>query len=217
MSEQSTLVTAEHFRYIAEHTAVDDAFLTALKQAAVDEGLPQIWIAPEQAALMQIVLRAMGAREVVEVGTLGGYSAISMARALPDGGRVRTIEVDEKHAAFARRWVEKSDVADRVIVIHGSAVQVLPTLGSGTADAVFIDADKENYPRYLEQCVRIVRPGGAIMVDNAFAFGELLSAAPKRDDVEAIRRFNDLIAGDSRLQSVIVPLGDGCWLAVRRA
>ncbi len=120
MSESSTLVTAEHYRYVAERTAGEDAFLKDLKRAATAEGIPSIWIAPEQASFMQILLRLARARDVVEVGTLAGYSAIAMARALPEGGRVRTIELVAKHADFAERWIAKSDVADRVAVLRGA-------------------------------------------------------------------------------------------------
>ena len=98
MSETSTLVTAEHFKYVAERTAREDPFLADLKQAARDAGIPPIWIAPEQASFMQILLRLARAREVIEVGTLAGYSAIAMARALPEDGRVRTIEIDTARA-----------------------------------------------------------------------------------------------------------------------
>ena len=101
MSDTSTLVTAAHFRYVAERTSREDEFLKDLKRAAVREGIPSIWVAPEQASFMQILLRLARARDVVEVGTLAGYSAIAMARALPEGGRVRTIELVAKHADFA--------------------------------------------------------------------------------------------------------------------
>ena len=111
MSDSSSLVTAEHFRYIAERTAPEDALLIELKKAAIAEGIPPIWIAPEQASFMQILLRAAHVKEVVEIGTLAGYSAITMARALPADGHVRTIEISPKHADFARRWIAKSDVA----------------------------------------------------------------------------------------------------------
>src|SRR6266850_6639635 len=120
MSDVSTLVTAEHFRYVAEHTEREDAFLADLKRAAAAEGIPSIWVAPEQASFMQILLRLTRAREVVEVGTLAGYSAIAMARALPEDGRVRTIELEKKHADFAERWVAKSDVKGKVEVHRGA-------------------------------------------------------------------------------------------------
>ncbi len=215
MSESPTLVTAEHFRYLAARTVQEDAFLADLKRAASTAGIPAIWISPAQASFMQILLKLAGARSVVEVGTLAGYSAIWMARALPPGGKVRTIEISPKHADFARAWVAKSDVADRVEVLLGAGSEVLPTLPTGSADAAFLDADKQSYPLYLKEALRILRPGGLVMVDNAFAFGQLFDAHPTDREAPAVKAFNDLIPQVSGLHSVIVPLGDGCWVGVK--
>ena len=217
MSESSTLVTAAHFEYLAARTRGDDALLRDLKAAARDAGLPPISIAPEQASFLQILLRATGAREVVEVGTLGGYSAIAMARALPPGGRLRTIEYEKKHAEFARAWIARSDVADRITVFHGKGMDVLPGFEADSADAAFLDADKASYPDYLRESLRIVVPGGLVMVDNAFAFGQLLDERPRDREVAAVRAFNDVMAKETRLQSVIVPIGDGVWVGVKLA
>lgn len=215
MSETSTLVTAAHFAYVAERTTREDAFLADLKRAATEEGIPSIWIAPEQASFMQILLRAVRSRSVVEVGTLAGYSAIAMARALPADGMVRTIEIEPKHADFARRWVARSDVAGKVEVNLGSGHDVLTTFESGSADAAFLDADKKSYPAYLDQATRILRPGGLVMVDNAFAFGELFSETPRDGEVQAVRSFNDHMAERNDFTSVIVPIGDGLWVGVK--
>jgi len=212
MSETSTLVGEEHFKYIADRTAPEDKFLQDLKREAGAQGIPNIWIAPLQASFIQILLKLARARDVVEVGTLAGYSAIAMARALPANGRVRTIELEPKHADFAERWIEKSDVAGKIEVFRGAALDVLPRFEDDSADAAFLDADKENYPRYLEECMRIVRNGGLIMADNAFAFGELFEAKP-REGVAAMRRFNDVIAKRRGLHAIIVPFGDGLWVA----
>ena len=214
--ESSTRVTDEHFRYIASRTTPEDAFLSDLKKAAAAEGIPSIWIAPEQASFMQILLRAAGARQVVEVGTLAGYSAIAMARALPQDGKVRTIEIEPRHADFARRWVARSDVAGKVEVLLGGGMDVLPGLAADSADAAFLDADKSSYALYLAEALRIVRRGGLIMVDNAFAFGQLLDPAATDREVPAVRAFNELMAKTAALQSVIVPIGDGLWVGVRR-
>jgi caffeoyl-CoA O-methyltransferase len=214
MSPASTIVTPELFQYLAERTTAQDSFLSELKAAATVAGIPSIWIAPEQASLMQILLRGIRAREVVEVGTLAGYSAISMARALPPEGRVRTIELDPARVQFTRSWVARSDAAGKVEVLEGAGTEMLATLASDSADAAFIDADKPNYPRYLKECMRIVRRGGLIMVDNAFAFGQLFEEGAD-DDVKAVRAFNDLMAKTRELQSVIVPIGDGLWVGVR--
>lgn len=216
MSDTSSPVTAEHFRYIAERTVREDAFLADLKKAASAEGIPPIWVAPEQASFMQILLKLAHAKDVVEVGTLAGYSAIAMARALPEGGLVRTIELNPKHAEFARRWVARSDVAARVVVHQGGGMNVLPGFATGSADAAFLDADKGSYPSYLEECLRIVRPGGLILADNAFAFGQLLDSNATDREVPAVRAFNEVMAKEARLHSVIVPIGDGLWVGVKR-
>ena len=165
---------------------------------------------------MQILLELAQAKDVVEVGTLAGYSAIAMARALPEDGRVRTIELEPKHADFAERWAARSDVVGRIEVHRGAGMDVLPGFATGSADAAFLDADKGSYPRYLAECLRIVRRGGLIMVDNAFAFGELFTEAPSDREVGAMRAFNDHMAKVAGLQSVIVPLGDGLWVGVKR-
>ena len=215
MSAESTLVTAEHFAYLAARTAGDDDFLRDLKAAAREAGLPAIWISPEQASFMGVLLRLSRAERVVEVGTLAGYSAIAMARALPPGGRVSTIELDPRHADFAEEWIARSDVADRVEVLRGAGDDVLPGLADGAVDAVFLDADKAGYVGYLEHARRLLRPGGLFMADNAFAFGELFAEEPRDREVPAVRAFNDHMASTPGFSGVIVPMGDGLWVAVR--
>jgi len=215
MSEGAPTVTHRHFQYLSQRTLCEDPLLRELRQAALAAGLPPIWIAPEQGSFMQILLRVMGAREVVEVGTLGGYSAIWMARALPEGGMVRTIEISGKHAEFAERWIGRSDVASRIRVYRGAGRDVLAQFKAGSADAVFLDADKANYPLYLREALRILRRGGLVMADNAFAFGQLFEDSPTRDDVRDVQIFNDLMAKENALQSIIVPLGDGLWVGVK--
>lgn len=215
MSARSTTVTPAHFEYLAKRTRGDDDFLKRLKSAASAAGMPEIWISPEQASFMQILLKASRARQVIEVGTLAGYSAISMARALPPNGRVRTIELNDEFASFAERWIAKSDVAGRVEVHRGAGLAVLPRFKSGSADAAFLDADKSNYPGYLEESLRIVRRGGLIMVDNAFAFGQLLDERPTDREVPAVRKFNEIMAGEKQVHGIIVPIGDGLWVGVK--
>lgn len=216
MSAKATPITARHFEYIAAHTSQEDYFLRSLKRAASSAGIPEIWISPEQAAFMQILLRLCGAREVIEVGTLAGYSAIVMARSLPAGGRVRTIELSEAHADFAEEWIGRSDVADRIKLHRGDGRKVLPTFAAESADAAFLDADKAGYAMYLEESLRIVRSNGLIMVDNAFAFGQLFDENPTDPEAPAVRAFNERMAGEQRLHSIIVAVGDGCWVGVKR-
>lgn len=215
MSETSTLITAEHFRYIAEHTSQEDDFLRRLKAEARAAGLPAIWIAPEEASLMQVLLKLSRARDVVEVGTLAGYSAICLARALPDGGRVRTIEVSGKHADFAKEWIARSDVAERITLYRGAGKDILPKFNRDSADAAFLDADSPSYPLYLKECLRIVRSGGLIMADNALGYGRLFDRHADDAGVVGIRKFNEVMARETSLNGVIVPLGDGLWVAVK--
>lgn len=217
MSETPAPLSSAHFEYIAAHTLADDDFLVRLKAAALEAGLPQIAIGAAQGSFLQVLTRLSGARELVEVGTLAGYSALRMARALPDGGRVRTIELSGKHADFAEQWIARSDVPDRVEVHRGAGLDVLATFADGSADGAFVDADKESYGAYLEECLRIVRVGGWIAVDNALAFGCLLDPGERSPSVEAVRAFNERIAGEARLQAVLVPIGDGCWVGVRNS
>jgi predicted O-methyltransferase YrrM len=214
MSKASTPVDEQLFGYIAAHTIEEDDFLRDLRVASLAAGLPEIHIAPEQAAFLRIALQAGRARTVVEVGTLGGYSAIAMARALPDDGRVITLEVEPHHAAFAREWIGRSDQRGKVEVRLGDAMATLPTLADESADAVFLDADKERYVDYLRQSMRILRRGGMLFADNVLADGEI--AAGTSAKVNALRAFLDAAQADPGLHAVIVPLGDGCLFGVKQ-
>lgn len=213
MSQTSTRLSGAHYDYIKAHARPEDPFLAELKKEAAKAGIPSIAIAPEQGAFLQVLLRSAGVKDVVEVGTLAGYSAITMARALPADGHVRTVEFAAAHADFAEAWIAKSDVAGKVTVHRGAGREVLPGFASESADAAFLDADKVNYPHYLEECLRILRPGGLVLVDNALAFGRLLDEEDQTESVVAIRKFNDQMAADERVDGVIVPLGDGVWVA----
>jgi caffeoyl-CoA O-methyltransferase len=216
MSEQSTPVDERLFQYIESHTTGEDDFLVQLKKEARTAGLPAIWISPGQAAFLQILLRAVRAQSVVEVGTLAGYSGIVMARALPDNGRLITIELEESHAAFAEKWIGRSDVAGKIQLKRGAAIDVLKTLPDDSADVVFLDADKASYPLYLREGLRILHRGGVLLADNALAHGELFDPASTNASAIAMKAFNEVIVKEKALQSVIVPLGDGIWVGVRR-
>jgi caffeoyl-CoA O-methyltransferase len=213
MSEASTPVTSDYFHYVAAHTTQEDEFLRELKAEARAEGIPPIWISPEQGSFMQILLKAVRAKKIIEIGTLAGYSAVWMARGLPEDGQVQTIEISSKHADFAECWISKSDVGKKITVNRGSGEDILPRLAANSADVAFIDAEKDAYPRLLKECLRIVRRGGLIMADNAFGFGRLLNA--DEPAVAAMRKFNEMIANEPTLQSIIVPIGDGLWVGLK--
>ena len=200
--------------YIASLFARDDDVLAALREAADREGLPPIAISAVTGRLLQILLSAVRAERVLEVGTLGGYSAIWMARGLPPAGRLITIEIEERHAEFARGYIARAGLADRVDVRVGRALDVLPSFDGEQFDAIFLDADKEPLPTYFEWAVRLLRPGGLLIADNALWGGRVLDPATADEGTRGVREFNRRMASDPRVRGTIVPVGDGLAVAV---
>ena len=194
---------------IRTHAAPDAALARAF---AVPEGIPQIQVGPSEGKLLQLLLRLANARKVVEVGTLVGYSAINMARALPADGHVWSIEYEAKHAEVARGNIAAAGLAERITVVVGAGVDVLPTLAPhGPFDAVFIDADKQGYEAYGRWAVANLRPGGLVLGDNAYLFGKLLD---DDDRARAMRGFHEAVAASC--DSVCIPTPDGLVLGIRK-
>jgi predicted O-methyltransferase YrrM len=202
--------------YISGLFAPEDELLASLREEADRTGMPPIAISPDEGRLLQVLLTAIGARDVLEVGTLGGYSAIWMARMLPPGGRLLSIELEPSHAEFARRYVERAGLADRVEIRVGRALDVLPSLDGRQFDAVFLDADKEPLPTYFEWALRLVRPGGLIIADNALWGGRVLDAEVTDAKTMGVRELNRRMASDPRVLSILVPTHDGVAVAVVR-
>jgi caffeoyl-CoA O-methyltransferase len=187
----------------------DDALQFALT-AERDAEMPTIQISPLQGRLLQVLAVACGARKILEIGALAGYSGIWLARALPSGGRLISLEVSEKHAAVARASFERAGLSDRAEVRLGSAMEILPTLMSEAPfDLVFIDADKPPYPAYLDWALKLTRPGSIIVADNCIRGGKPLSE-PVEDDptTRALSEYDHRVATDSRLVSVAFPMDD---------
>ena len=199
-------------RYVNELHAAHDAALAAADAAPDREGVPAIQVGPSEGRLVELLLRMAGARRVVEVGTLVGYSGIWIARALPPDGVLYTIEADPRHAELARRHFETAGVADRVDVRVGKGADILPELsGEGPFDAVFIDADKANYPIYGAWAADNLRPGGLLLGDNAYLFGRLLEDSPEG---EAMRAFHERAV--EAFDTACIPTPDGLLLGIRR-
>mgnify|MGYP002630581314 FL=1 len=213
MSKTSTPVDERLFAYLATKTIPEDDYLAGLRIAAAKAGLPEIHIAPEQAAYLQLQLRAINAMNVVEVGTLGGYSAIAMARGIPAAGRVVSLELERSHAEFAREWVAKSDQAGKIEVRIGDAAKTMADLPDDSIDAVFLDANKSGYVTYMKHALRLLRPGGILLADNVLAGGQVADGDGETE--VAIRAFLDAAMAAPNLQSVIVPLGDGLFFGVK--
>jgi predicted O-methyltransferase YrrM len=186
----------------------DEALEQGLRDAAA-AGLPAIQVSPNEGKLLHLLTRIAGARRILEIGTLGGYSTVWLARALPPGGVLVTLELEAKHAAVARRNLERCGVGDRVEIRVGPAADSLRALiGAGEApfDLVFIDADKPGYLAYLELALQLSRPGTVILADNLVRAGRILEEAPAEAADRAIRAFNAALAAHPRLDSLIVPL-----------
>lgn len=200
--------------YLCGLFAREDDTLLALREEADRTGLPPIAISPDAGRLLQVLLRAVDARRVLEVGTLGGYSAIWMARALPPDGRLLTLEAEPAHAAFARRWLARAGVADRVEVREGRALELLPALDGERFDVVFLDADKEPLPTYFEWALRLLRPGGLVIADNALWGGRVLDSSETDAKTQGVREFNRRLASDPRVTGIVVPTHDGVAIGV---
>jgi predicted O-methyltransferase YrrM len=200
--------------YIIGLFAPEDELLSALREEADRTGLPPASISADAGRFLQVLIRTAGARRVLEVGTLGGYSAIWMARALPADGSLVSIEREARYAAFARRYVERAGLGGIVSVRCGRALDVLPALDGEEFDVVFLDAERPPLTTYLEWALRLVRPGGLIVAHNALLAGRVAARhASDEEDVRAAREFNERVATDPRLTSILVPAYDGFVVA----
>jgi len=202
--------------YIAGLFSAEDQILASLREEADRTGLPPIAISADEGRLLQVLLKAIKATRVLEVGTLGGYSAICMARALPADGRLLSIEIEEKHATFARKYIDRAELSGRIEVRVGRALDVLPSLDGEQFDAIFLDADKEPLPTYFDWALRLVRPGGLIIADNALWGGRVYEGDESDERTRGVREFNRRMATDPRVLGIIVPTHDGVAVAVVR-
>ncbi|KOS53845.1 O-methyltransferase [Rhodococcus rhodochrous] len=206
--------------YLAELLVGDDPALTATLEANAAAGLPPIDVAPVQGKLLHLLARIRGARRILEIGTLGGYSTIWLARAVGDDGRVVTLEYEPRHAEVARANLDRAGVGERVDVRVGAALDLLPSLtDEAPFDLVFVDADKENNPHYVRWALRLGRPGTVIVVDNVIRGGSVTNADLDDERVRGAREVLELMRAEPRLdatalQTVGAKGWDGFALAV---
>ncbi len=194
-------------RYIDDLFAPEDAALTGALERSRAAGLPDIQVSAGQGKFLYLLARLVGARRVLELGTLAGYSTIWLARALPADGRLTTLEFDPHHAEVARANLAAAGLADKTEVVVGAALDTLPGVidrADGPFDLVFVDADKVNYPNYFKQIMRGVRSGSLILGDNVIRRGGVLDPATKDANAAGARAFNALIASDPRLEAVVL-------------
>jgi predicted O-methyltransferase YrrM len=193
--------------YINETLVGEDAALDAALGASEAAGLPPISVSPSQGKMLQMLARLIGARTILEVGTLGGYSTIWLARALPSGGRLVTLEVDPTHARVARGNIERAGLADVVDVRLGPALETLPAIaaeGIAPFDMIFIDADKPSNPEYFRWALELSRPGSLIIVDNVVRGGRVVDPDSTDPAVRGVRRLNEMIAAEPRVTATAV-------------
>ena len=194
-------------RYISDILALSDEALDAALAASQAAGLPDIQVTPHQGKLLHLLARAMGARSILEIGTLGGYSTIWLARALPGDGRLITLEIDSKHAEVARANFVRAGVADRIELLLGAALETLPRLEAerrGPFDLIFIDADKANLADYFSWSLRLARPGSLIVVDNVVREGAVMDESSQDPAVQGVRRLNRLLSGERRVSATTI-------------
>ncbi|OBI17109.1 methyltransferase [Mycobacterium sp. E2327] len=182
----------------------DEPALAAALQTSDAAGLPQIAVSAQQGKFLSLLAGAIQARRILEIGTLGGFSTIWLARGVGPQGRVVTLEYEPRHAEVARANLQRAGVADRVEVIVGAALDTLPTLTGGPFDLVFIDADKENYAAYLEWAVRLARPGSVLVLDNVVREGQILDPDCDDERVRATRRTLQLMGEHPRLDTAVI-------------
>lgn len=196
-------------KYIEALFVPPDPVLTQNIGDAEAAGLPAIQVSPNQGKLLYLLLKMCGASRVLEIGTLGGYSTTWLARALPDGGTITSLELDQTHTEVARKNLERAGVSSRVVIHVGPAEQTLQQLIEQRVpkfDLIFIDADKPGYPRYLDLSLQLSRPGTVVLADNLIRDGGVLDAVPEEENARAARAFNAILAADARLESIIIPV-----------
>ena len=220
MTNRSISLTDSLYEYLLSVSLREPELLSRLREETAVLPNARMQIAPEQGQFMALLVRLMGARRCLEVGVFTGYSSLAVALALPEGGRVVACDVSEEWTAVARRYWAAAGVSHKIELRLAPALETLAGLladgEAGTFDFAFLDADKENYPRYFEMLRELVRPGGLIVADNTLWSGRVADPANEEASTVALRRFNELLHRDEQVDLSLVPIGDGLTLARKR-
>ena len=218
MGDKFTALTPELYRYLAAHGARQDDLLRELAAETAElGGISVMQIATEQGAFMSVIVRAMGARRALELGTFTGYSAICIARALPDDGELITCDVSDEWTGIARRYFKRAGLADRIDLRLGPAIETLRAMPADEPfDFAFIDADKGGYPGYYEEVLRLLRPGGLAMLDNLLRGGRVIDDEVTDEGDLAVIGLNEKILGDERVEMAMLGISDGVTLVLKR-
>lgn len=206
------------YAYLLAHRTPDDALLQELQRETARLGeKASMQISPDQGTLLSLLVRAIGARRALEVGTFTGMSALCIARALPPDGKLLACDLSAEWTSVARRYWERAGITDRIELVVGHAAETLRALPREPAfDFAFLDADKTGYVDYYEEILPRLRPNGLLAVDNVLWSGRVIRASVRDADTRAIRAFNDRVAADARVESVILPVADGLAVVRKR-
>jgi caffeoyl-CoA O-methyltransferase len=216
MSRQSFLLDEQLAAYIADRVPAPSPLERELIAETGQLEMGQMQISPEQAAFLRFLVTVSGAKQILEIGSFTGYSALAMASALPADGALIALDRSEEWTAIARRHWEQAGLTDRIDLRIGDAAESLGAMSEEpTFDLVFLDADKTGYPEYLELVVPRMNPGGVLVADNTLRRGRVADSEDTSESIEAVRRFNDLITADDRLEAQLLPLFDGLTVAVK--
>ena len=217
MSKRSITLTDKLYDYILEVSLREDPLLAELRAETNRMPDGNMQIAPDQGQFMAMLAKLIGAKRIIEVGTFTGYSALCLAQALPDDGRLICCDVSEEFTAIARRYWQRAAMADKIDLRLAPATETIQGLlddgAGGSFDLAFIDADKKNYDRYFEGCLSLLRPGGLILVDNVLWDGLIIDPAADDTATKTIRALNRKLAQDPRIDLSLVAIGDGLTLA----
>lgn len=220
MARYEGLIDPAALDYVLKNSVREPEILARLRRETASHPKSNFQIPPEQGQLFHILIRLSGARRVIEVGVFTGYSSLAMAMALPPDGHIVACDISEEYTQTARRYWAEAGVSGKIDLRIAPAKETLEGLiaagESGKFDLAFIDADKTGYPGYYEQCLKLVRAGGAIALDNMLSRGRVMDAGSQDPDVVALRAMNEFLYRDERVDALLLPLGDGLTLAVKR-
>ena len=220
MSSRTLSLDDRLYDYLLANSLREPAVLTELRAETATLPGALMQISPEQGQFMQLLARLLGAKRCIEIGTFTGYSSLAVALALPADGRILCCDISDEYTQVARRYWAKAGVADKMTLALGPAVATLDAMlakgDAGRFDMAFIDADKAGYDAYYERCLRLLRPGGLILIDNVLWSGDVADPAKDDADTQAIRALNAKLAKDERVDLSLLPVGDGLTLARKR-
>lgn len=220
MSNRPLAIDDQLYRYIVDVGVSESGAQTALRNATSEHPAAVMQIAPDQAQFMALLVKLLSARSLLEIGTFTGYSALSMAQALPEGGKIVCCDISEEYTDIGKPFWQQAGVSDKIDLRIAPALETLESLlqqgGAQQYDLAFIDADKANYSAYYECCLQLVRPGGVILFDNTLWSGQVADASCDDEDTQALRALNKALKTDERVDIAMLTVADGLTIAMVR-